>query len=813
MPKPECIEIDPPNDQVFLLTSDGTESTSAVVASLQKKGWKNIAVIVFPTEIVPRRIALPPEITEVVLTDIDCPNIQTQLESIVSRAGHFGSFLHLHPYFAPDYRINDSTGPESKLLKYIYFMAQALSKDLNSSCLWGRKCFVTATRLDGLMGLGQDRRYSPLGGGLFGLTKTINLEWKPVFCRTVDFHPDQDTEKFAEQLTAEIYDANLSLLETGYRDEERYTISTVLSPKMAEDVLFSSGVTAKSVFIVPGGAKGITAACVLELARLYCCGFILIGRTEAMAEEPPWAQGCFEDTEMKRRILEHLCSEQIKPTPLKISQLQKAIDDSRKVRQTLKTIEEYGSKAVYIRADITDSEKIQKELSRSAESLGTITGVIYGAGVLADKRIEKKTENDFDRIFATKVVGLGTILELIPMNQLQHFVVFASAAGFYGNEAQSDYALANEILNKQAHQIKLAYPDCHAIAFNWGPWDGGMVTPQLKQLFHDRNIKIIPTEVGSRIFAAEFANPDKSPVQLVIGSSMAVSASGSISETTHREVHTHLALSDNEIVRNHTIAGEPVLPFVFALSWMARICEQQFPGYRLHQCRDSRVLKGIVFNDSASGEYTLSIRVKEVMSSDLILEVKIASDRKRKRPIFHYTSEIYLTPQSGESDFFYRLKPDNSHPISGETLYRDGTLFHGPALRMVRKIDRVDADNITVTCMIDPISSEDQGQFPTSAFNHFADDALLQSVVVWARQQYGNASLPLTIKKGSFFRPTPFQKPFRVSADIIRHNESQVISDITACDLDGRVYTQLHGVEVTLSKSLNEKFLHNLHDS
>jgi hypothetical protein len=37
-------------------------------------------------------------------------------------------------------------------------------------------------------------------------------------------------------------------------------------------------------------------------------------------------------------------------------------------------------------------------------------------------------------------------------------VLFSSIVGFFGNVGQSDYAIANEILNKSAHLIKRKYP-------------------------------------------------------------------------------------------------------------------------------------------------------------------------------------------------------------------------------------------------------------------------------------------------------------------------------------------------------------------
>ncbi|GIT03230.1 MAG: hypothetical protein CM1200mP28_04890 [Deltaproteobacteria bacterium] len=111
--------------------------------------------------------------------------------------------------------------------------------------------------------------------------------------------------------------------------------------------------------------------------------------------------------------------------------------------------------------------------------------MIHGAGVLADKLIEKKTSADFDKVCSTKINGIDALLKCVNQKKLTHLLMFSSAAGFYGNAGQSDYAVANESLNRIALLFKKKYPKCHVTSFNWGPWEGGMVTPELKRLFEE----------------------------------------------------------------------------------------------------------------------------------------------------------------------------------------------------------------------------------------------------------------------------------------------------------------------------------------
>lgn len=57
-----------------------------------------------------------------------------------------------------------------------------------------------------------------------------------------------------------------------------------------------------SVFIVSGGAKGITAKCTINLAQQHPCKFILLGRSELLANEPEFARDCFDEATLKNEL-------------------------------------------------------------------------------------------------------------------------------------------------------------------------------------------------------------------------------------------------------------------------------------------------------------------------------------------------------------------------------------------------------------------------------------------------------------------------------------------------------------------------------
>ena len=179
-----------------------------------------------------------------------------------------------------------------------------------------------------------------------------------------------------------------------------------------------------------------------------------------------------------------------------------------------------GGQAYYVAADVTNSESVTAAVTPLVKELGEVSGIIHGAGVLADKFIEQKTLDEFNAVYSTKIDGLLSLLTATKNENIKHLVLFSSAAGFYGNPGQSDYSIANDILNKTAYRFKALNPNAQVLSFNWGPWDGGMVTPELKRMFNDRGVYIIPLDAGAKLLVSELAADNNRCAQILVGNDL-----------------------------------------------------------------------------------------------------------------------------------------------------------------------------------------------------------------------------------------------------------------------------------------------------
>ena len=114
--------------------------------------------------------------------------------------------------------------------------------------------------------------------------------------------------------------------------------------------------------------------------------------------------------------------------------------------------------------------------------------------------VENKSEADFDAVYGVKITGLTNLLSALSAQErasLRHLIVFSSLAGFHGNAGQTDYAMANEALSKMTHRYGAVHRGCSARALCFGPWDGGMVSAELKAHFKSQGVQIIPRTEGA----------------------------------------------------------------------------------------------------------------------------------------------------------------------------------------------------------------------------------------------------------------------------------------------------------------------------
>ncbi|WP_216906945.1 type I polyketide synthase [Nocardia noduli] len=655
----------------------------------------------------------------------------------------------------------------------------------------GPAAFATVTRLDGALGfLGTADPFTALLGGAGGVVKTLAAEHSAIFTRALDLAPGVTGEQFAATILTELSDSARDTLEVGIDAAgNRRTLvpsgyagaRTVTAVRPADEQP-PSVLSADDVLVVTGGARGVTATCVRALADRGPARFVLLGRSE-LATEPQWAVAV-DDPDLKQAALRALGGTGV--TPRDIERHCSAIRATREIRSTLRDLDD---RAEYIAVDVTDPEAVRTALAPWRDS---ITGVVHGAGVLADSMITAKSEESIDRVVRPKIGGLAAVLAAV--GELRHLILFTSVAGLFGNAGQSDYAAANEALSRFAVSYRHAHPDCHVTAVDWGAWDGGMVTPELREFFVDRGVELLAPTRGAAAFTEQFTEERAADTVVLIGPATPLSRAESAVRGGIRARRGVTGLTEEPVIAAHRIGDHIVLPATFGLGAMINLAERHLPGRTVIGVRDFQVLKGIVFDHPID---ELHLELEPADDNGIAVRASVLGTTAT-----HFRAVLTLEEHP---DTPPRTVVPAGVRAPADEIYRDGVQFHAPALQGMRSILTASDETIVLECSL-PATTVAAGAYAGRLHDPVLADLILQGPPVLGHRLLGSACLPLGVGRIDYYRPLPSHEPFLLVVDNPRAGKVDARIDATAVGTDGTVLQRFSDVTVVTTPDLTEKF-------
>ena len=651
--------------------------------------------------------------------------------------------------------------------------------------------FVTVQDTGGDFGLGGSPR--AWLGGLPGLVKTAALEWSDVGARAIDLDlgelPAADVGALiAQELLAGGLELEVALTPTA--SEKRRTLESY-----REDLDPNADATPRlgptDVVLASGGARGVTARTLVALAQKTCARFVLLGRSP-LTEEPASVRGLTADADLKRALLGDAKARGEAITPAGLGQQVAAIRGAREVHQTLADIESAGGLVRYVPVDVLDEAGIASALESVRAEWGPITAVVHGAGLLADKRIEDKTVEQFERVFRTKVDGLRVLLSATRRDPLKALVMFSSVAGRCGNQGQCDYAMANETLNKVAALEKLRRGgDLSVKSLNWGPWEGGMVTPELKAHFDAMGVPLIPLEVGARMLVDELrVSTSTAPVEIVLGGQPRPESLLDVGGAERDKVfNLRVHHATHPYLDHHRVKGVAVVPVVLVLEWFARAARAVCPELLFVGCRDVKVLKGITLPefDGAGDRFEVHARkMSNGVGALYALELRSVSGTR------HYMATAVLEPQR-PTPRPLKAPPQGLGPIRPSVYAEDGSgvLFHGEDFRVVRDV-QLGTDGLSALL----VGTHEKAWLPdTWQTDPALLDGGLQLALLWTEHALGRASLPTGLGALHVYKPGAPAGELRATLHAREATSAKAVTDVSFVDAGGELVASLEGVE------------------
>ncbi len=683
---------------------------------------------------------------------------------------------------------------------------------------------LVATRLGGDFARSENGVGHPVTGGLVGGMLCLAQELPAVTCRIVDFN-GHSSERMAELLKSEL-NLGTAPVEVGYRGTQRLEVTTVVEP-------FSAGPertpAAGQVVLAIGGARGITLACLQEFVqRQPQTTLVLVGRSApADAAAPQQDAGAW-----RRQYIAEAQASGEKVTPREIDARVSRQLAAQEVRAGISTLEACGARVEYHSLDARDGAAVSALMADLRSRYARIDGLIHAAGVIEDKLIADKTPESFARVIGTKLDTLGLLVPLLADAPPRWTALFTSVAGRYGNRGQSDYACANEAMNRWAWVLSRTWSAVRA--FNWGPWDAGMASAAVRAQFRERGIVPIPVQIGAGAFVDEMVaamnvptqGDLSAPVELVFGAGPWTEASGTRPnpESTRTlpaagdlpgalvsgelevgpggalQYRREISLQQARFLNDHRLDGTPVMPAAAASEWMAEVAAAGWPDWQLRELVDVQVLSGISFPQDAARELTVVARSSSHSGAgEQWVSLDIRSGNS-PRALYRARARLSLSAED--------VPPAAPAALQGVGLKMAEAyarrLFHGPLFQLVDEVTAISPEGVDAKLHPSDVNAWVKDAAGGWMFDPGVVDCIPQLAIVWSREMQDTTVLPSRFGRVARFGEGALPQRLSVRLRVRAAEDNQVQYDAWVLDADtGAVRLLMQDCAGTASAELN----------
>jgi acyl transferase domain-containing protein/NAD(P)-dependent dehydrogenase (short-subunit alcohol dehydrogenase family)/NAD(P)H-dependent flavin oxidoreductase YrpB (nitropropane dioxygenase family) len=707
--------------------------------------------------------------------------------------------------------------------KRFFQVMQALAPHLREG---GR--IIAAMATGGLFGRALDLATPPMSAeaGVLGIVKALSLEWTTCSSKVVDLDPAEDSAAQAAHLVHELSFVK-GRREVGYPAGQRTILRTepaALFPPYGTPRPAHALPDRDWVIVATGGARGITAECLRSLAP-YGPRLVLIGRTPLPPHEDPETAG-LDRAALRAHFLARARENGEKLRPADIEARISRLYGARDIRRNVDDFERMGAIVDFRVADVTDADKIFDDIHAR---YGRIDMLIHGAGLIEDTLIENKTADSFDRVFDVKVDGAFVMTRALRRDSLRAICFFTSVAGRYGNRGQTDYAAANETLNRMAWDLRRHYgPGVAVKAINWGPWGttttgAGMVTEPVRQQFEQRGIGMVEAAAGRDLFFKEMFWSDSDEVESVAwnadGETMEEAVCG-LPPAPGREavgddvillrkarrvpgqdaVIWRFDMVNAPYVDHHRFDGVGVMPVAAVMQIMAELPRAFGITHPVVAIDDLQMYKGLTLGD---GPFDLYLELEPAgPDGRRRVNIRAAGDMKRLR----YRASLRFGDALPEGGLVPpAIVPDAvwaGHDIG--TVYRQW-LSHGPRFQTLTRIVDLDPTHVislatgTLPADFVPVDRKIRWNFDPGLI-----DGLLQTVWIWARAVQNASALPLSVQSVERFSGDPLQGPLIAETVLMSAPDNpECLTDLRVYDALGRLCYRLYAFKGQASPQLN----------
>ena len=687
---------------------------------------------------------------------------------------------------------------------------------------------VVATRLDGIHGLSNQGAEYPLAGAAAGFAKAVSRERKDILVKVVDFSSSEKPASLATKLVDEtLHDP--AVVEVSWQGEQRFT---VVLQDADIDQETSNPLPQAAVFVVSGGTGGITAPIVEDLARHTKGKFYLLARSQLPERDnPELALLTSDPDQLKFTILQRLSKSGKKATPAIINQEIASLERAAATMKTMDTIQQHGGQATYIPCDVTDREAVNHVVQKILDIEEQVDVLIHAAGVEKSRKLESKSEEEFQQIIDIKAGGFFHLFKALEnAKKLPKAIVnFSSVAGRFGNAGQTDYSAANDLLSRLTSAFRNQYPDIQVVTIDWGAWaEVGMASRgHIPELMKRAGIEMIQPsqaavcvrhelEAGTRgevvlagslglledqqdpnggldIEKANHALTSGQPIHVMLSRASGFSLRDGLL------LEAELDPSQEAFLKDHSLNGIPLLPgvmgiegFSVAAQHVASILGSSKGGFRVDQLSNIQFLTPFKFYRDEARKITWKAQVIHQdggLIASVTLESDLARAHNRTDHLLHFSGQVHLVPSSQQLSISAGKAPhwNGKYTLQAKDIYK--LYFHGPAFQVLEGV-QVDGNTVLgkLNRQLPPLSEKEKNNFAVPILVELC----LQTAGIWDIGTSDALSLPKSIGKLRLFENKVNGLPIYAEVNPVALESGERYFDARVVDSKGQVYLEIN---------------------
>jgi acyl transferase domain-containing protein len=799
----------------FLVTEDAAGIAALVIERLEAQGC---SVTVVPRDVLGDESLLAPWTAE-------------RRAEIASLAG----IVHLAPmgaeWLAPDAPLDRWREQLVRNEKSLFVLVHEFSDRLDAAAH-----VMSASALGGHFGRSTAAaRGLSLQGGSVGMLKSLAEERQTLRVRGIDLDPTRAPAEIADTLMAELELVG-GRQEVGYPGGVRTVFRTVAAAALPDAAQRKA--LSPLVVLCTGGARGITAEVLRELAMAGNT-LVLTGRS-ALADEARELAALDTADSLRAHFIAQVRSGASKLKPADIQRKVQAVLAAREMRSNIADFEARGARVEYHAVDVTSEAQMGRLIADIEARLGAIGGVVHGAGVIEDKLLADKTSDSWSRVVETKVLGLLLLQRHVKPDSLRFLSVFSSVAGRYGNSGQSDYATANELMNRLCCQLRDQWRDqwggqVNVNALCWGPWGAtrfgaGMVTAQTEAKFAAKGVTLVSAQEGRRVFIEELArSASAAPVEVVCGQGAweAHEAARGVTQTEPaapqpgligpmlgaavmstlpmgEQVATVTVDARHLYLRQHRIDGVPVLPAAAAMALIADAARALWPSWKVVEAREFRLTKGVEMKEPVRTLQVVITPPPYGSSDGFEVAAALQSELANGRALVHYRCVLRLEQQV-QGEFARSATAHSAKAMTIDQAY-DEYLFHGPCFQVIESIKGL-SDGGSLSQVRPSRPTEWLAGVPAEhdqwVFDPALVDAAAQMALLWARTMRDQSCLPTRFGRVARLRDT-LPPRMRMEFELVPIDDPYLVrANVYFIDDAGEVVMLIEDMECVASAALN----------